>query len=227
MTMHLTDCFIEVVAYVAYFLRSVEKKQPPYDQVRADVLRLLSQSQSGLKDGQIAQEDYDSAHFAICAWVDEAILHSPWHAKGQWQREQLQRLFYQTTEAGEEFFERLNRVGLHQREVREIYYLCLAMGFQGRYCHEGDDYLIDQLKTSNLKLLLAASLGIPSLDRVELFPEAYPPEGMTVGAPSRQFQFSALTISCLAAPIFLFGLLFWIYRFVLTGVSSSFLKVVG
>jgi len=224
--MHLTDCFIEVVAYVAYFLRSVEQKQPPYDQTRADVLRLLSQSQGGLKEGRISQEDHDLAHFAICAWVDEAILHSQWQEKGRWQKEQLQRLFYQTTEAGEEFFERLNRVGMHQREVREIYYLCLAMGFKGRYCHEGDDYLLDQVKTSNLKLLLAASLGIPSLDRVELFPEAYPPEGQTLGGPSRGFQFTAAVIGFIAAPVCLFGLLFLIYRFVLDGISAGFLKLV-
>jgi len=29
--MRLTDCFMDLVAYTAYFLKSVEQKQPPYD----------------------------------------------------------------------------------------------------------------------------------------------------------------------------------------------------
>lgn len=46
--MHLTDCFMDLVAYVAYFLRTVTTKQPPYEQVKADVLRLLTQSEGYL-----------------------------------------------------------------------------------------------------------------------------------------------------------------------------------
>jgi type VI secretion system protein ImpK len=214
------------VAYVAYFLRSVDKKQPPYDQVKADVLRLLSQSETCLKDGRFSQEDFNLARFAICAWVDEAVLSSPWQEKSSWQKEQLQRLFYQTTEAGEGFFERLNNLGPHQREVREVYYLCLAMGFKGRYVHEGDDFLLDQLKTSNLKFLMGTSLGLPSLDRDDLFPEAYPTAAEEMGAEQRKFHFSGVTLACLLGPVVLFGLLFLIYRFVLDGVSASFMQAV-
>lgn len=224
--MRLTTCFMELVAYAAYFLRSADKKQPPYDQVKADVLRLLSQSETCLKDGLVSQEDFDLARFAICAWVDEAILNSPWQEKKRWQTEQLQRHFYGTTEAGEEFFERLNNLGPHQREVREVYYLCLAMGFKGRYIHEGDEFLLEQLKTSNLKLLTGTSLGLPSLDRGELFPEAYPTVAQEMKAQSRKFRFSALAWVCLGGPVVLFGILFWIYRFVLSGVSESFMQAV-
>ncbi len=47
--MHLTDCFIDLVAYVTYFLKTVAMKQPAYEQVKADVLRLLNQSETSLK----------------------------------------------------------------------------------------------------------------------------------------------------------------------------------
>ncbi len=224
--MRLTDCFIELVAYVAYFLRSVDNKQPPYDQTKADILRLLSQSETCVKNGLVSQEDFNLARFAICAWVDEAILNSSWQEKTKWQTEQLQRQYYQTTEAGEEFFERLNSLGLHQRDVREVYYLCLAMGFKGRHIHEGDEFLLDQLKTSNLKLLMGTSLGLPSLDRDDLFPEAYPMSAEEVSEQSGRFRFSALTWACLGGPIVLFGLLFFIYRLVLDGVGASFIQAV-
>jgi len=224
--MHLTDCFMDLVAYVTYFLKTAAAKQPPFDQVRADVNRLLNQSESSLKQGLFSQEDYDRTRFAICAWVDEALLSSSWNFKGQWQREQLQRLYYQTTEAGEEFFEKLNGLGLHQRDVREVYYLCLALGFMGRYCHKGDEVLLDQLKTSNLKLLVGSSVGLPSLERTELFPEAHPTESAELGPQQRQSHFSIASMVALGAPVVLFGLLYLIYRFALSGIGENFLRTV-
>lgn len=224
--MHLTDCFIDLVAYVTYFLKTAAANQPPFEQVRADVIRLLNQSESSLKQGLFSQEDYDRARFAICAWVDEALLSSSWKFKGQWQREQLQRLYYQTTEAGEEFFEKLNGLGPHQRDVREVYYLCLALGFMGRYCHKGDEVLLDQLKTSNLKLLVGSSVGLPSLERTELFPEAHPTESAKLGPQQRPSHFSIASLVALGAPVVLFGLLYLIYRFALGGIGENFLRTV-
>ena len=57
--MRLTDCFAELVAYVAYFLKTVDSRQPPFDQVKADIQRLISESQHTANDGNFPQEDYD------------------------------------------------------------------------------------------------------------------------------------------------------------------------
>jgi type VI secretion system protein ImpK len=224
--MRLTDCFIELVAYAAYFLKTVAKKQPPFDQVKADIQRLISKSQESLNNGAFSQEDYDLARFAIFAWIDEAILNSSWKEKHLWQGEQLQRFYYQTADAGEIFFERLNTLGPHQRDVREVYYLCLAIGFMGRYCHEGDEYLLEQLKTSNLKLLTGSSVGLPSLEKGELFPEAYPVESSEVISPTfkGEKRFSTFTLLCLGAPVLLYSVLFLIYGFILNNIGESLLS---
>ena len=219
--MRLADCFIDILGYVAYFLKSVETRQPPYDQVRADVLRLISQSEEKLKDATFTMEDFDTARFAACAWVDESILNSSWRDKDRWQGEQLQRLYYHTTDAGEIFFERLNTLGAHQMDVREVYYLCLALGFKGRYCHEGDDLLLEQLQTSNLKLLTGSSIGLPSLDKTELFQEAYPIESQDSVTHKRSFRLSLFTLSWIGAPIVLFFGLMLIYWFVLKNYGES------
>jgi type VI secretion system protein ImpK len=224
--MHLTDCFIDLVAYVAYFLKTAAAQNPPYEQVKSDVLRLLTQSESFLKKGLVPSEDYDLARFAVCAWVDEAILGSPWTHKGSWQREQLQRVYYHTTDAGEEFFERLNALGFQQRDIREVYYLCLALGFMGRYCHKGDEVLLEQLKSSNLKLLMGSSVGLPSIERAELFPEAYPRDRAEAEKSRGRFSFTPFTISCLAGPVVLFFVLFAVYRFALSGIGEHFLRTV-
>lgn len=224
--MHLSDCFIDTMAYVSYLLKTIEAKQPPYEEVKTRILRLLSESESFVTRGLFSKDDYVQAHFAICAWVDEAILNSAWNQKSFWLKDQLQRIHYSTTDAGEEFFDRLETIGLHQREVREVFYLCLVLGFTGRYCHKHDEYQLEQIKTSNLKLLLGSSVGLPSLERTDLFPEAYP--NSTPETAKSRFRVGSRLVAtiCLAGPIVLFFILYIIYRFTLGGVSENFLRMV-
>jgi len=225
--MHLSDCFMDVMAYVTYLLKSVESKQPTYDEVKIDIRGLLSESEGDVTRGLVPRDDYEQARFALCAWVDESILSSRWLHKNRWLNDQLQRLYYNTTDAGEEFFERLGGIGLHQRDVREVYYLCLALGFTGRYCNPGDEYTLEQIKTSNLKLLLGSSVGLPSLERADLFPEAYPSGTAEFGKQRIQGSSRLVTAICLAAPLVLFSILYVIYRFTLSGVSENFLRTVA
>jgi type VI secretion system protein ImpK len=224
--MRLTDYFMDLIAYVTYMVRTAGKKQPPFDQVKADITRLLGQSEDAVRKNVCSPEEYDLARFMICAWIDEMILGSGWQQKGQWQREQLQRIYYNTFEAGEEVFDRLNMVGYQQNNVREIYYLCLSLGFKGKFVRPEDDFLLEQLKASNLKLLFGSSVGLPSLDRGELFPEAYPSETFDVGPQKRPFRFNLFTLTALIGPVALFGLLFLVYWFSLGGIAENLLRTV-
>lgn len=224
--MRLIDCFIELVAYVAYFSKAAADKQPPYDQVRADMERLVAVSKSRSSQGSFSAEDYDMARFAMFAWVDETILSSEWRHKGQWQGEQLQRTYYQTTDAGELFFDRLNALSPHQKDVREVYYFCLALGFMGRYCHEGDEYLLDQLRTSNLKLLTGSSVGVPSPGAGLIFPEAYTADSEMTAGDHKKWRFTAFTLFSIGMPVLFFGVLMIVYRFILENVGQNFVQMV-
>ncbi len=225
--MRLRDCFVELIAYVGYFLKNGTPDSMSFSQVQADINRLLSESENMMRQGGISPEDYDEARFAICAWIDEALLSSSWQGRTQWQRESLQRRYYQTADAGEEFFERLNRLGPHQQDVREIYYLCLVMGFRGRYHQKGDEPLLEQLMTSNLKYLLGSSVGLPSLDRVVLFPEGYPVETAHSAPSPRGALFTPGVLAVLVSPVILLGALFFIYSFILSNIGEKFLNAVS
>lgn len=218
---------MNLIAYTAYFIKSSGKKQPPYERVKADIQRSLNESEYCIRKDLFAKEDYDLARFAVCAWVDEAILTSDWNEKNRWKGEQLQRLYYQTSDAGIEFYDRLNSLGLHQRDVREVYYLCLAMGFMGQYCHPGDEYLLAQVKASNLKLLMGSSIGLPSLDRTDLFPDAYPTGTTEPVFRSRALPFSLLNLVMFAIPVVLIGVLYLVYNFALNNILGSFLSKVA
>lgn len=225
--MHLSDCFINIFAYVSFFLQTVESKHPTCEQVKADISRLLAESEGGVARGGFPREDFEQARFAVCAWIDEALLNAPWKKRSIWLKDQLQRQFYNTTDAGEEFFDRLSSIGLHQREVREVFYLCLALGFTGRYCHPGDEYQLEQIKTSNLKLLLGSSVGLPSLERNDLFPEAFPTGPAERERQRIRFGSKLVFAICLVGPVFFFCLLYGIYRFTLSGIGEHFIRTVS
>lgn len=219
--MRLTDCFMDLFAYVAYFIKTVGKRQPPYEQVRADIQRLISESESCIHTHGVSREDADLARFAVFAWIDEMILGSQWKERNRWLSEKLQYVYFDTGDAGEVFFEYLNKLGPHQMEVREIYYLCLSMGFMGRYVDEGDRLLLDPLKSSNLKLLMGNAFGPPSLEKGYLFPEAYQThEAGRLPDSAGRGRFSPLMLFCIGFPVALYAAMFFIYRFVLSAYGS-------
>jgi len=224
--MRLIDCFIELIGYVAYFSETAAVKQPPFARVKTDIEKLITASQNKLQPGRMSPDDFDLARFAIFAWIDEMIMNSSWAEKNRWQGEQLQRVHYQTADAGELFFEKLNSLSPQQNEVREIYYLCLAMGFTGRFCTDGDDILLDQLISSNLKMISKAGCDIPSLTEKKIFPESYArrSESLANGKSGRKFSLGLLAGICL--PVLLYGTLFFIFQFVLTNVGANFIATV-
>lgn len=224
--MRLSDCFIKLIAYVAYLSRSNADRQPAFTQVNADIQRFIVESEAICSQGGFAREDYDLARFAVFAWVDERLLSSEWPGKTEWMRDQLQRRYFQTTEAGEHFFQKLNTIGPHQRDVREVYYICLAMGFAGQYCNEGDDYLLEQLKISNLKVLTGGSMGVPALDGQNLFPGAYPDDQELPSATHKGGRFSAVYLIGAVTPVILLGAMFFIYQFILKNISQTLISSV-
>lgn len=224
--MQLSDCFMEIIAYTAVVARSNPAAQPPYEQVKNNMQQLISQSEAMGAGGQFPQDDFQLARFAVFAWVDETILSSQWEGRQQWQREPLQVKYYQTADAGELFFERLNAIGPHQRDVREVYYLCLSLGFTGQYCNPGDDFMLEQLRQSNLKLLTGSSMGVPTLEKVSLFPEAYPAGDEQAIALPKQSRWSKFTVACAVAPILLYGLLYVVYLFILDNIGDNLIGTV-
>lgn len=224
--MRLSDCFIKLIAYVAYLTKSYAERQLTFARVNADIQRLITESEAVFNEGGFSREDYDLARFAVFAWVDERLLSSEWPGKTEWMRDQLQRRYFQTTEAGEQFFQKLNTIGPHQRDVREVYYICLAMGFAGQYCNEGDDYLLEQLKISNLKVLAGGSMGAPALDGQNLFPGAYSDEQDLRSTTRKGGRFSMAYLIGAVTPVILLGAMFFIYQFILKNISQTLISTV-
>jgi len=171
--MALLDCFTELIAYTAYVAEEGETAPQNFDTVSRTVHELISRSEAFRDEQGISPEDWKEAFFPVCAWVDERMLCSQWPDKATWETAQLQREYFNTTAAGEEFFNRLNALDKEARPVREVYAFCLALGFRGQYFEASDDGKMEDIRYTNLKRVTDnTDLAFPQA----LFPEGYEPE---------------------------------------------------
>ncbi|HEX2830686.1 MAG TPA: DotU family type VI secretion system protein [Burkholderiales bacterium] len=75
------------------------------------------------------------ARYALCTMLDEVAASTPW-GSGVWAKQSLLALFHNETWGGEKFFMLLSKLAqtpAQNRDLLELLYACLALGFEGRY----------------------------------------------------------------------------------------------
>ncbi len=86
------------------------------------------------RQSDVPQEDVQQAKYAVVAFVDEIALTSQWPLKEAWADKPLQLMYFNEFSAGEEFYNRIDALrGAKKNSVLEVFYLCLALGFRGKY----------------------------------------------------------------------------------------------
>ena len=220
--MVLIDYFINVIAYVIYFSRTVSEKQPPFEKISTDIRRMIDESQTKFQAAlkkriNTTEEDYKLALYAICSWIDESLIYSDWNERDKWISSSLQLTYLNTQKAGVHFFDKMSELQGHQREVREVYYLCLAMGFKGRYFSDSEAPLLQNTKLNNLKSITGTTVGVPTLQGIDLFPEAYSEEITTPTKPGNEI-FTPSILLGFSIPIVLYTFLYFTYRFILSTI---------
>ena len=213
--MRLIDCFMELIVYVVLVVRSESAAQPDFETLKEDIDQLLEKSLQIKEKGNFSDRNYNYARLSVSVWIDEAVLNSTWEHKPKWQGNSLQRRYYNMADGGMEFFDRLDKIGHEDRDVREVAYYCLTLGLTGRYVEKGDQAVLDHLKTSNLKRLFGSSAGEPTLENRRLFPEAYQKQKASKAPEKRPFSFRALPLVVGLSSIGLFFGLVAVYYYLL------------
>ncbi|TFY90525.1 DotU family type IV/VI secretion system protein [Pseudomonas kairouanensis] len=77
-----------------------------------------------------------TARYVLCSVVDEAVTTTSWGSRSEWSKTSLLSRFHSETFGGEKFFqllERLSRDPVKHVAMLELLYLCLSVGFEGKY----------------------------------------------------------------------------------------------
>ena len=173
--MRLIDCFADAISTTLAYVDAIRSGvSPDYEEVRLGIESVLS-ANANYAAGGFTREQYDLAKFAVVAFIDEIILLSDWEHRHQWAHELLQKSHFGTSNAGEVFFDKLDNLSSFdpgERDVREVYVYCLALGFVGKFYRPGDRARLEEIRNANLKVLRDSDDVAAIQGREELFPGA-------------------------------------------------------
>lgn len=82
------------------------------------------------------QETISDARYALCTTIDEAVFNTPWGHQSGWGEQSLLSMFHHEVSGGDHFFHKLKDLSQNPSKnlhLLELKYVCLALGFQGRY----------------------------------------------------------------------------------------------
>lgn len=140
--------------YLVFLLRNHYYSTQPQS-FRTKIYDFLDKFENKARKKGFASEDIHEAKYAYCALVDETIMTSQepefQSLKDAWEMNPLQLDLFGSQIAGDEFFERLDRLreqGDKHLPALEVYHYAMLLGFQGRYRLEAPEkirYLISRL----------------------------------------------------------------------------------
>lgn len=195
---------------------------PAPDILQRRVLGLFETMMQNGREARIPDQDMIDAKFALAAFADEVVYRSTWPGKTQWLSNPLQLQFFQLNTAGEQFFVNLdNLYGQRQRaHVAQIYFLCLALGFQGKYSIRNQEGLAPLVE--GLGNFVALSEGGADL----LAPNAERKDGSS-GAVRRELPFLVVALGFLVLALMVVIILSIIIRFNADDVATVIRKLAG
>lgn len=145
-----------------------------------------------------------AARYVLCTMIDEAVLDSPWGEQTGWSRQTLLVTFHGETYGGEKFFVILDRLCedmVRHADLVELMYLCLALGFGGKYLVEpgGVSRLADRREDVYRRIMAYRAATPPALS----------PRWQGVDRPLKPRRGIPVWMAALAAVCLLCGT--WIY----------------
>lgn len=136
--------------------------------MRTSLQEGIAQMEKTAKSLNYGAEEIELARYALIVAFDEIILCSAWEGKEEWSHEPMQLTCFGDNTGGIAFFEKLEMVRAKREEspeLLEIYFLCMALGFKGKY------RLLNRENLQSLKRNILAELKqTPGLE-TDLSPE--------------------------------------------------------
>ncbi|NOQ30561.1 MAG: hypothetical protein GQ570_05495 [Helicobacteraceae bacterium] len=163
-------CFTQLIAYTLKLNENNSDEIYTIEKVTSDYDELILVTKSHFSNYAI-KDDFEDALFPIIAWIDETILNSEYIEKKAWRKNLLQKKLFNTSNAGNEFFDKLNKLSANVYNLRILYMYALMLGFKGKYYTKEAQSSLDTIFKEQKKFVKESFKDeFPSLS----FDSAYP-----------------------------------------------------
>ncbi|WP_077443627.1 type IVB secretion system protein IcmH/DotU [Rhodanobacter sp. C05] len=110
--------------------------QPDAAHLREQVIAQVRQFETNAQAAGIASQTITAARYVLCTMIDESVMNTPWGQQSGWAAKTLLVVFHGESYGGEKFFIILDRLCAdfsRHIDLIEMMYICLTLGFGGRY----------------------------------------------------------------------------------------------
>jgi type VI secretion system protein ImpK len=148
-------------------LRTTLMTTPDLGGLRRHALEEIRRFEERARQTGVANEFVVAARYALCAALDEAVLSTPWGTQSEWAQQTLLVTLHREAWGGEKFFDMLDRIKKDPAkhiDLIELQYLCIALGFTGKYrVSDGGQTRLAQIQ-HELYQIIRAHRGVPQPD---------------------------------------------------------------
>jgi type VI secretion system protein ImpK len=124
------------VLAAAIRIESDRGRTPDLDRLRGAMVDAMHGFETEALASGLATRSLRAARYALCATVDDIVLSTPEGTASSWTQQSMTSIFHDEVVGGERFFEILEQMQKdlgHHEPVVELMYLCMSLGFIGRY----------------------------------------------------------------------------------------------
>ena len=130
----LVDAFSALLEFAPELENALPPDNP--ETLRTRLLEELVRARDAAVASGSPLERADQAAWSVAALLDDLALNTPWGGASVWPRQPLVVMLRGDVDAGTQFFSRLEELERHpnrDRELLELQYLCMALGFRGKF----------------------------------------------------------------------------------------------
>ena len=134
--------------------------------LRDSLAESVRRFEAGARAQGLPNEQVVAARYVLCTLLDEAASSTPWGGSGAWSAQSLLVQFHNESWGGEKVFQLLTRLAespAQHRNLLELVYITLSLGFEGRYRVQTDGRAqLDDLRSRLAQMIQrAAGAGRP------------------------------------------------------------------
>jgi type IV/VI secretion system ImpK/VasF family protein len=104
--MNLYDITTELFAYLmAFRLRVDAGVKTTLEEVKKDLLQIFHDQEVKVRQNPALASAYDQVRYFLVVFADEIILNANWEYGREWEKELLERRFFESEVGGDRFFD--------------------------------------------------------------------------------------------------------------------------
>jgi len=123
-----------LIALLGKLLNTSHHSDP--EGLRKRVIQEIKVFETNARMEGVSSESVFVARYVLCTAIDEAVLNTPWGSHSDWVSQSLLVTFHKEAAGGVRFFQLLKHMSQDPAgnlDLLELMYICLALGFQGKY----------------------------------------------------------------------------------------------